>query len=63
MRSFAGYTRFELTSLGKIWISLEKNEFRNVKDYEEVLEHIFAGKPLEPYFMKSKELKARKNTL
>lgn len=46
MRSFAGYTRFELTSLGKIWINLDKNEFRNVKDYEEVLEYIFSGKPL-----------------
>lgn len=33
MTSFAGYTRFELTSMGKIWINLEKNEFRNVKDY------------------------------
>lgn len=54
MTSFAGYTRFELTSLGKIWINLEKNEFRNVTDYEEVLDLVFTGKPLEPYFIKSK---------
>lgn len=31
---FADFTRFELTRVGKIWINLNKNEFKNVPDYE-----------------------------
>lgn len=53
-RSVAGYTRFELTSRGKIWVNLERNEFRNVKDYEELIETVFSGKPIENLFLKSK---------
>lgn len=44
--SFFGFVRFELTSIGKIWIKLAKNEFRNVKDYEETLDSILLGKPI-----------------
>lgn len=43
---FADFTRFELTRIGKIWINLPKNEFRNVPDYEETLDYVLIGKPL-----------------
>lgn len=39
-------TRFEITSLGKIWIHETKNEFKNIQDYEDTLEHILFGRPI-----------------
>jgi|JI6StandDraft_1071083.scaffolds.fasta_scaffold468375_1 hypothetical protein len=44
---FADFTRFELTRVGKIWINLNKNEFKNVTDYEETLDFVMLGKPLK----------------
>jgi hypothetical protein len=32
--------------VGKIWINLNKNEFKGVRDYEETLEYVLLGKPL-----------------
>jgi hypothetical protein len=32
--------------MGKIWINLNKNEFKNVPDYEETLNYVLLGKPL-----------------
>ncbi len=44
--SYFGFIRVELTSVGKVWIKLEKNEFRRVKDYEETLDSVLLGKSL-----------------
>ena len=46
MPGFADFTRFQLTRLGKIWININKNEFREVEDYEETLDYVLLGKPL-----------------
>jgi hypothetical protein len=32
--------------MGKIWINLPKNEFRDVADYEETLDYVLLGRPL-----------------
>lgn len=45
-QSYAGFIRFELTSIGKAWIKLTKNEFRGVTDYEETLDSILLGKKI-----------------
>lgn len=44
--SYFGYIKVDLTSIGKTWIKVSKNEFRNVKDYEETLDCILLGKPI-----------------
>jgi hypothetical protein len=35
-----------LTRIGKIWININKNEFKDIQDYSETLDHILLGRPL-----------------
>ncbi|KAL4436441.1 hypothetical protein ABPG74_003007 [Tetrahymena malaccensis] len=45
--SFVGYSRSELTTLGKVWINLEKNAFYGHKAYEDILIEILNGKTVK----------------
>lgn len=57
INTYANFVRFELTSMGKIWIKLIKNEFRGVKDYEETLDNILMGKKITNINVKSQKNK------
>ena len=35
-----------MTTLGKIWINIDKNEFRGIPEYDEILTDILNGKPI-----------------
>jgi hypothetical protein len=40
--------------LGNVWINTEKNEFKSIEDYDEILDNIFRGIDLAPHLSKSR---------
>ena len=42
--TYFGYHRSEITSLGKVWINLEKNSYQGIPEYDEIVQEILNGK-------------------
>lgn len=47
--SYAGYSRSELTTYGKVWINLEKNSFYGNKIYEDIIIDVLNGKNITKF--------------
>eukprot|EP01016_Furgasonia_blochmanni_P050190 TRINITY_DN7713_c0_g1_i1.p1 TRINITY_DN7713_c0_g1~~TRINITY_DN7713_c0_g1_i1.p1 ORF type:complete len:256 (-),score=61.17 TRINITY_DN7713_c0_g1_i1:152-919(-) len=45
--SLFGMHRTELTSLGKVWINLDKNTYHGLKDYDDIVNEILNGKQVK----------------
>jgi len=42
--TYGGYHKSEITSLGKIWINLDKNIYQGIPEYDEMVQEILNGK-------------------
>jgi hypothetical protein len=60
--SYLGYSKVELTSIGKVWINLDKNVFTNPYYQDDVLLTILNGHPVKLDALRfEKKYKAPKN--
>lgn len=42
--TYFNYTRSEITSLGKVWINLEKNVYSGLPEYDELTKEVLNGR-------------------
>jgi len=42
--TYLNYTRSEITSLGKVWINMEKNIYAGLPEYEDLTKEVLNGK-------------------
>ena len=45
--TYLNFTRSEITSLGKVWISLEKNIYSGLPEYDELTKEVLNGKVIK----------------